>query len=155
MYHEHGFFAEGLVDGGHNYYDSRRAALEGTARGSTEGNQFDVYTGVGYDAKLRHFTLTPSASLLYSRVGIDGYDEHGSLAPLHIESQEESSLRSNIGVRAAYTANCGSATVTPSLGASWQHEYLENNSGCDARFANGAGSAFTSTVRRSAGTARF
>jgi outer membrane autotransporter protein len=143
LYHQGGFFTEALIGGGTNSYDTRRAGFGGRAYGDTEGQQFDAYLGGGYDFHLSRVTLPPMASLLYTRVGIDGFDERGSLAPLHIESQEQDSLRSRVGLRAAYTAQIGAARVTPSVSAQWQHEYLETELPIDARFANGAGGVFT------------
>ena len=143
LYHHGGFYTEALVGGGTNSYDTRRAGLGGRAYGDTDGRQFDAYLGLGYDLHLSRVTLTPMASLLYTQVGIDGFDERGSLAPLHIESQEQDSLRSRVGLRAAYTATLGAARVTPSFSAQWQHEYLETELPIDARFANGAGGVFT------------
>ena len=143
MYHDGGFWTEGLIGGGVNSYDSRRTALNGTAYGSTNGTQFDAHYGLGYDVKLGGFTVTPMASMLFTSVGIDSFDERGSLQPLHIESQTESSLRSRVGVRVAYTAKVGSARVTPSISAQWQHEFLDNELSLDSRFANGAGGVFS------------
>jgi outer membrane autotransporter protein len=143
LYHQGGFYTEGLIGGGYNSYDTRRGGLGGRAYGDTDGEQFDAYLGIGYDVKLGRVTLTPMASLLYTVVAIDGFDEHGSLAPLHIESQSEDSLRSRVGLRAAYTARVGAARVTPSVSAQWQHEYLDTALPLDARFANGAGGVFT------------
>ncbi len=143
LFHEGGFYTEALVGGGANSYDTRRGGLGGQAFGDTDGRQFDAYLGLGYDFHLGRVTLTPMASLLYTQVGIDGFDERGSLAPLHIESQEQDSLRSRVGLRAAYTAHVGAARVTPSFSAQWQHEYLETELPIDARFANGAGGVFT------------
>src|ERR1700722_3479629 len=90
-----------------------------------------------------HFTLTPIGSLLYTRVGIDGFDEHGSLEPLHIDSQHESSLRSAVGIRAAYTTKLGRATLTPAISAQWQHEFLDTELPLTASFQQGSGSNFT------------
>ena len=143
LFHQGGFFTEALVGGGVNSYDTRRAGLGGRAYGDTDGQQFDAYLGLGYDVRLGRVTLTPMASLLYSLVGIDGFDERGSLAPLHIESQEQDSLRSRVGLRAAYATQLGAARVTPSLSAQWEHEYLETELPLQARFANGAGGDFT------------
>ena len=143
MYHDGGFWMEGLIGGGVNSYDSRRTALNGTAHGSTNGTQLDAHYGLGYDVKLGGFTVTPMASMLFTSVGIDSFDERGSLQPLHIESQTESSLRSRVGVRVAYTAKVGAARVTPSIGAQWQHEFLDNELSLDSRFANGAGGVFS------------
>ena len=143
MYHDGGFWMEGLIGGGVNSYDSRRTALNGTAHGSTNGTQLDAHYGLGYDVKLGGFTVTPMASMLFTSVGIDSFDERGSLQPLHIESQTENSLRSRVGVRVAYTAKVGAARVTPSIGAQWQHEFLDNELSLDSRFANGAGGVFS------------
>ena len=105
-------------------------------------DRLDAAVTVGYDVKLGALTVTPQASAIYSLVGINGFNETGSLEPLHINSQNEDSLVSRVGLNAHYTANCGFASVTPSVGAQWQHEYLDNQLGIDSSFANGAGSEF-------------
>ncbi len=142
-HHESGVFAQALVTGGYNSYDTERAALDGRAKGSTHGGQFDAAVTLGYDAKLGSFTVTPLASLLYTNVGLSGYDEQGSLEPLRIGNQTEESLRSRFGVRAAYTAKVRATTITPSVSAQWQHEFDTNELGLSSRFANGAGDTFT------------
>jgi outer membrane autotransporter protein len=143
MYERGEFYTELMVGGSYNSYDTERNALGGIAQGSTSSTSFDAYLGTGYDIHVNQWTLTPMASLLYSDVHIDGFDESGSLQPLRIDSQNQSSLRSRIGLRAAYTATCGSARVTPSLSLQWQHEFLDNELAMRSRFANGAGSPFT------------
>jgi fibronectin-binding autotransporter adhesin len=143
MYERGEFYTELMVGGSYNSYDTTRSALGGIAQGSTNSTSFDAYLGTGYDIHVNQWTITPMASLLYSDVHIDGFDESGSLQPLSIDSQNQSSLRSRIGVRAAYTAICGAARVTPSLSLQWQHEFLDNELAMRSRFANGAGSPFT------------
>lgn len=143
MYESGNFYTELMVGGSYNSYDIERSALGGIAQGSTSSSSFDAYLGTGYDIHVNQWTITPMASLLYSAVSIDGFDESGSLQPLRIDSQNQSSLRSRIGLRAAYTAICGSARVTPSLSLQWQHEFLDNELAISSRFANGAGSPFS------------
>jgi len=143
MYQNGGFFTEGLIGGGYNSYDITRTAFLGDAKGDTHGTQFDAYAGMGYDLAWRGWTITPMASLLYTRVGIDGYDEVGSLLPLIIDSQHASSLRSRVGPRIAYTSRLGRARVTPSFSAQWQHEFMDDQLPFDARFANDPGNVFT------------
>lgn len=143
MYQSGNFYTELMVGGSYNSYDIERSALGGIAQGSTTSTSFDAYLGTGYDIHVDQWTITPMASLLYSAVSIDGFDESGSLQPLRIDSQNQSSLRSRIGLRAAYTALCGDARVTPSLSLQWQHEFLDNELAIRSRFANGAGSPFT------------
>jgi autotransporter-associated beta strand protein len=115
MYQSGSFYTELMVGGSFNNYDTERGALGGIAKGSTSSSSFDTYLGMGYDIHMDQWTLTPMASLLYSAVSIDGFSETGSLQPLRIDSQNQSSLRSRIGLRAAYTTRCGDALVTPSL----------------------------------------
>ena len=143
MYHRGGFYTEGLIGGGANHYDIERSAFLGTAHGSTNGQQFDSYLGVGYDIHHEGWTLTPMASLLYTVVGIDGYDEVGSLVPLTIESQSASSLRSRIGPRLAHSSQWGDTRITPSVSVQWQHEFLDDELPFDARFANDPSRLFT------------
>lgn len=143
MYQHGGFFVEGLIGGGYNNYETTRTAFLGNARGSTHGLQFDSYLGMGYDLRMGGWTVTPMVSLLYTRVGIDGYDEVGSLVPLNIESQHASSLRIRLGPRVAYTTHWGAARVTPSFSAQWQHEFLDDELPFSARFADDPSSLFT------------
>ncbi len=138
-----GFFTEGIVGGGYNSYDTSRGALNGKANGSTEGGEFDAYYGIGFDADLGDITVSPLASMLYTIVSIDAYNEHGSLAPLRIEDQDQDSLRSRLGVSASYDGAVGSVRFTPYVSADWQHEFMDDALPLDARFANGAGSLFT------------
>ncbi len=143
MYQNGSFFTEGLIGGGYNSYDITRTAFLGDARGDTYGGQFDTYVSMGYDIELSGWTITPMASLLYTMVGIDGYNEIGSLLPMTIESQHASSLRIRVGPRVAYTSYWGGARVTPSFSAQWQHEFLDDQLPFDARFANDPGDPFT------------
>jgi uncharacterized protein with beta-barrel porin domain len=143
MYHNNGFYVETLLGGGVNSYDTKRDALVGEATGSTSGGEMDAAVTFGYDAKFGGLTVTPLASMLYTLVGIDGYTENGSLEPLHINGQNEASLRTRAGLRGAYTMQMGAATITPSFSAQWEHEFLDQQFGINSSFANGSGSDFT------------
>ena len=89
------------------------------------------------------FTVTPIASMLYTLASFGAFDELGSLQPLHIGSQQEDSLRTRLGVRASTVKKVGAATITPSVSAQWQHEFLDSELPIIARFGNGAGGNFT------------
>ncbi|MEO6750296.1 MAG: hypothetical protein ABIP85_00825, partial [Chthoniobacteraceae bacterium] len=143
MYQGGGFHAEALVGGGYSSYDIRRGALGGAAVGRTDGAQFDAYWGAGYDLKMGDFTVTPIASMLFTQASFDAFDERGSLQPLHVASQQESSLRSRLGVRASCSRKVGLATITPSVSAQFQHEFLDTELPVVASFGNGAGGNFT------------
>jgi YVTN family beta-propeller protein len=91
-------------------------------------------------------TITPNGQYVYVADNSDPnprYSERGSLAPLRILSQSQGSLRTNLGMRASYTWKVVEVLLTPSLRASWQHEYFYSALPVSAQFASGAGSAFT------------
>jgi YVTN family beta-propeller protein/autotransporter-associated beta strand protein len=140
---EDGFYLNGYAGGGYNSYNTRRNVLGGEASGNTNGGEFDGYAGGGYDFHCGGFAFGPLVSLEYTYVGISGYNESGSLAPLRIVSQNQDSLRSNVGLSALYTWKAGSVQLRPNLRASWQHEYFYSALPIEAQFASGAGSVFT------------
>jgi outer membrane autotransporter protein len=140
---EGGFYLNGYAGGGYNSYDTQRNALQGDANGNTNGGEFDGYAGGGYDFHCGGFTFGPIASLQYTYVSISGYNESGSLAPLRIVSQNQDSMRTNLGLSASYTWKAGKVQLRPILRASWQHEYLYSALPIEAQFASGAGSVFT------------
>ena len=137
-----GWYVDVAATGGLNGYDTRRHALQGTARGSTNGGELNVLVGAGYDWKLGALTIGPTATFNYTLIGIDGYTERGSLAPLNIASRNAESVRSAFGFRANYDWKIGGMLFKPELRAAWQHEYGDSSYALDATFANGAGSSF-------------
>ena len=77
-----GFYLDTAVVGSLNGYDTRRTALEGTARGETLGGDLNVLVAGGYDWKKGGLSIGPTASFQYTLVGFDDFTESGSLAPL-------------------------------------------------------------------------
>jgi outer membrane autotransporter protein len=142
-FYDGGFYLNGFIGGGYNSYSARRDALGGGASGSTNGGELDTYAGGGYDFHCGGFIFGPIASLQYTYLDVSGYTESGSMAPLRIVSKSQDSLRTNLGLSGSYTWNIGTIQLTPSLRASWQHEYLYSALAVDAQFASGAGSRFT------------
>jgi YVTN family beta-propeller protein/autotransporter-associated beta strand protein len=138
-----GFYLNGYAGGAYSSYYAERAALGGSATGSSQGGEFDGYGGCGYEFHCGGFTFGPIASLEYTDVEVRGYNESGSLTPLRIVSQSEDSLRTNLGLSASYTWKIGRVQLKPSVRASWQHEYAYSALPINARFGSGAGSAFT------------
>jgi outer membrane autotransporter protein len=122
-WYHHGLYFNGAIYGGYNNYDSGRSGLRGLANGNTEGAEWSTFISGGYDFHFGHLTVGPIASLQYTNVGIDSFDEKGSLAPLAIHSDSAESLRSDVGFRLFYQWQIGKLLVTPSLKAVWEHEY--------------------------------
>ncbi len=138
-----GWYADAAAFGGYNSYDFRRSALEGEARGDTDGGELNVLVGTGYDFKAGGLTFGPTASFNYTYVGTSDFTEHGSLAPLNIHGGKGESLRTAFGFKASYDWKVGSVFVKPEVRAAWQHEYGDAVYDLTSSFANGAGDSFT------------
>jgi autotransporter-associated beta strand protein len=140
-----GFYLDTSVIGGLSAYDSRQAALLGQARGSTNGGDLSVLVAGGYDWKLGGLSVGPTASFQYTWVGVDGFTEQGSLAPLKIDDQHAESKRTALGAKASYDWKVGVMVVTPELRATWQHEFGQTQYAVASSFASGAGTGFSVT----------
>ena len=138
-----GFYVDAAVNGGYNSYDTKRSALQGTARGDTDGGELNVLLGTGYDWQVGALAIGPTATFQYTYVGIDSYTENGSLAPLNIASQGAESLRTALGFKAAYDWRVGGVIVKPEIRAAWQHEFGDASFDVRSSFAGSANSGFT------------
>jgi outer membrane autotransporter protein len=123
-YFDHGFYIRAAAYGGHNSYNTSRQELLGPANGSTSSGEFSTWTEAGYDFHIGSFTVGPLGALQYTLVHVDGFNEQGSLLPLHIHSDQEVSLRTDLGARATYTWHLGKVLVIPTLTVAWEHEYF-------------------------------
>jgi outer membrane autotransporter protein len=133
-----GFYADAAVQGGYNSYETSRSALEGTARGSTDGGEFSAIFGTGYDFKKGGLSFGPTANFGYTYLGLGSFTERGSLAPLSFGNQHQDSITSTFGAKASYDWKVGGVTVRPEVRVGWQHEYGDSTAGIAARFAGGS-----------------
>jgi autotransporter-associated beta strand protein len=140
-----GFYLDTAISGGPSGYNSRRAALQGTASGSTNGGDFDFLVAAGYDWKYGGLTIGPIASFQLGYIGINAFSESGSLAPLKFPDQNFESERTGFGGRVSYDWKIGHVTVIPEFRAAWVHEYGDTAFSIVAGFASGAGNNFTVT----------
>jgi outer membrane autotransporter protein len=138
-----GFYLDTAVSGGPSGYTTRRTALQGTASGSTNGGDLDVLVAIGYDWKKGNLTIGPTASFQYGYVGLNGFTETGSLAPLKFPDQNTESERTAFGAKASYEWKIGNITAIPQVSAAWQHEFGDTDYSVVASLASGAGNSFT------------
>ena len=142
-YFTRGFYADTAVSGGLNGYSTRRAALQGTARGSENGGEFNALFATGYDWKAGALTLGPTANFQYTYTSLGSFTESGSLAPLHYGSQHGESLRTAVGAKASYDWKVRGVLIRPEVRAAWQHEYGDTAYTINSSIANGGGSLFS------------
>jgi outer membrane autotransporter protein len=140
-----GFYVDAAGSGGWSNFDTNRVALNGFAKGTSDGTEYNALVALGYDWRFGCLNVGPTATFQYTDVQINQYSERGSLAPLTIEDQDEDSLRSTVGVRASYDWKVGSKGVIlrPEVRAAWLHEYNDQAYPIRSHLASGAGDSFT------------
>ncbi len=140
-----GLHIEGMAGGGINSYNTRRQGLQGLAKGSTSGLEWNALLGSGYDWHNGPWSYGPQLVVQYMSASTDPFTEKGSLAPLHIESQTADSLHTQLGADLRYRKYVPPTLtfITPELSIAWQHNYLADSYALKSRLANGDGGVFT------------
>ncbi len=132
-----GGYLSAYVGGGYNSYDTKRNGLQGKAKGSPDGGEFNALIATGYDAHVGALTVGPIAYWQYTYTEVDAFRERGSLAPLNVRSQNSQSSRTNVGIRLAYEVPVGGAILTPEVRATWQHEFGDRSFATTSQFGFG------------------
>jgi outer membrane autotransporter protein len=122
-YFGHGFYANGAVYGGHYTFESARAGLLGLANGSSGGGELSTFLVSGYDFHVGHLKIGPVAALQCSVANLDGFTEHGSVAPLRVNSDSQDSLVTDLGIKAADNFSVANVSLSPFVRVAWEHEY--------------------------------
>lgn len=146
-YYMKDFYVDFIASGGSNDYETTRNVVldvnndgnvdfGGTAKGDTDGTQFNVGLGVGYEYKVAGAILGPYAQVNYFNADIDGFTETGA-DPLNLEigDQNIESLISVVGGQASYTIRTELVDLVPQVRAEWWHEFENNSRSIQASFA--------------------
>ncbi len=147
-----GLYFDGVVWGGAGEYEVHRridfGSIDRTARSTQQTGEISAIFGTGYDWKPGNWIVGPTASVQYTYLGIDGFEEDGAKSlNLDIDRQRIHSLRSNLGARLAYRYEINeNAVIVPELRASWEYEFLN-----DARNIDGQLGGKSITYRTEAG----
>jgi outer membrane autotransporter protein len=138
-------YLDTAVSGGPSGYNTHRTALQGTASGNTNGADFDFLVATGYNWTHGNLVIGPTASFQYGYIGLNGFTETGSLAPMKFPDQNTESERTAFGGQASYNWKIGHVTLIPQVSAAWQHEFGDTAYSIVASLASGAGNSFTVT----------
>lgn len=125
-WHDQGFHAEALAEAGLNQYKIQQASYGGTASGTTGGEQYSGQIGLGYNFRLDELKVGPFASVEYTYVALDSFNESGSNAPLAFFGQGEGALLTDLGLTVEQSWQWGAATLNPGLTGAWEHAYQAN-----------------------------
>ncbi len=136
-------YAYGSLGYALNLYDLNRginfSGLSRTASSSTTGNQLNLYGETGYDLKLNRFIVTPSATLTYSGIWVNGFTESGAGAlNLKVGAQNANSVQTGLGGRLTVPLRLGSVKVVPQGYAFYQHEFANGSRGLNASLSQGS-----------------
>jgi outer membrane autotransporter protein len=130
---------------GWNTFDSRRnivyslPAVTGgttqvnqTATGDTDGTNYSLGVGGGYEFRSGGFTFVPYGRLNYFKLDINGYGESinntdpGFGLALEFRDQIVESLTTALGGQVIYAYSTQVAVFVPQLLFEWVHEFLNN-----------------------------
>ncbi|HEY7986942.1 MAG TPA: autotransporter domain-containing protein [Methylophilaceae bacterium] len=128
---------------GRHDYTSKRIVIGNTVNGDHEAWQYTAKLDAGWPMQFGKATITPVASLAYSRLSQDSYSESG-VGALNVGSQDTDSFRSGLGAKAQIPLyEHGGVNSALELRAIWSHEFADTAQDTTASFTAG-GSTFTS-----------
>ena len=154
-YDRESYYVEGMVNVGFNDADGVRKIVIDTLRRTAKSDYWSQqYTGKvsgGYDFKRGNVTVTPTASLQYTHLDVDGYTETGANdLNLIVESQDYNVLQTGLGGKVAYNIETKKGTLVPELSAVWLYDFIGDKQQSTSTFNAGGGrSAPTAPSRRS------
>jgi outer membrane autotransporter protein len=144
-FRDESFYFDALATYGRNDYDSRRSisigtaplAIDSTARGSTDGTQYSLGFGTGWDFSRGALTFGPHGGAYYFDVDVDGFQELGALGlDLDIGDQNGKSLTVNAGGHVSYAMLTDWGVLVPNAKIDWVHEFEDNSETLAFRFIN-------------------
>jgi outer membrane autotransporter protein len=148
--HEDGpWFVNGSASFGWSEYSSMRhivyTGVDRTAKAEYSGQDYTAFASTGYHFSAKEVTITPLASLLYSRVHLNGYTETGAGdINLKANSQDYDFLESGLGVKMErYFSNRDGTSYVPEGHFNWFHELLNPSLEQTAKYTAAGSSSFT------------
>ncbi|MDB5686710.1 MAG: hypothetical protein JWR77_1299 [Rhizorhabdus sp.] len=139
--HEPGpWFFNGALSVAANDYSGKRQILftgvDRKARASYNGDAFTAFATTGWHLQAGGLTITPLASLQYSRIRIDGYAETGAGdVDLRVRGRTYAFVESALGIKIARSFPVGGGTFVPDIHAKWIRELRNPRLSQSAAFA--------------------
>ncbi|MGR8932127.1 MAG: autotransporter outer membrane beta-barrel domain-containing protein, partial [Gammaproteobacteria bacterium] len=138
----------GIVSYGYHHYDADRRIQFGSinriAQSSHDGHELSFYLNSAYNFQYRNLIFGPVASLQYTGLFDDSYNESGAAAAgFHFNGNDTHSLRSTLGLFGAVELDLGGTTIIPAVQLGWAHEMLNNQYTFNTQLQNATGGAFT------------
>jgi outer membrane autotransporter protein len=137
---DNGFYMTGVVSGKALDYQVQRNIANTHVTGKNNGDKYTLNISSGYDHQLNGLTLTPQLRLNYSHVHIDPMNEQGRAdLALHMDAQNFDTLKSSLGMQAAYPLSFSWGVLMPTLAVDWTHEFFYSSRSINAYFIQDSG----------------
>ena len=141
-YHTEKSYLDAIASVGWNDFSNTRAVDIGISTipsakitGDTDGLEYALSIGGGYDFNLNGLSIGPFARINYINADIDSYAEETSTGfELDYDSQDVESLTSMLGGQISYPISTSSGIFTPLLRVEWAHEFKDDSRFITARF---------------------
>jgi len=124
------YYVDGILIAGFDNYDRERGSSFGLG---TAVSDYDGFFGLsrfggGYNIIQDHnLTISPTMYVEYAYVSTEDSDESGALINYHVDGDEDSSLKSDIGLKLTYQVSGKLGLFQPVIYGSWIHDYLSPN----------------------------
>jgi YD repeat-containing protein len=138
------FFIDIMPAFAYNTYDSSRnvtvGALDRTAYGEYNGQQYTGYFQCGYKIDIKKVMLTPVASFQYTHLRINSYEETGAGAlNLKVVPQDSDLAQTGLGLKLARPIEAGSCTLIPEIRVKWLYDWIGDAQQLTSTFTGGGG----------------
>jgi uncharacterized protein with beta-barrel porin domain len=141
-------FVNGSATFGWNEYRGTRpiifTGVNRTANADYDGQAYTAMANTGYHVALpAKFTVTPLASLQYSRVNVKGYTEtDAGDVSLQVASESYNFLESGLGTKAERTFDVNGMALVPEVHVQWMHNLLNPTMAQTASYTAPGGPSF-------------
>ena len=141
-YHPESFYVDAAFTLGLNHYTSERdiefGGIHRSAVAHPRGLQLTALVSGGYVYPLGGLEIVPLASLEYSHLNIERYDETGAGAlNLTVNSQHYDLLQSGVGIKLVYPINDPNGSWTPEVHFKWLYDFVGDEQQTTSTFTLG------------------
>ena len=120
-------YLEGIFSYGNHQYSNDRfisiGSLRSLATSDHSGNAFSLVTEGGYKFEVQKWNLQPFAAIRYTNLSEGSIHETGGAPNINVQSRQNNSLLSEIGVTVERPIETSKGTLTPLVKVGWQHDY--------------------------------
>ena len=142
-YHDQHGYLDAIASLGWNDFTTNRRVDPGSGipaaivSGDTQGTEYTLSVGGGYDFNRGGLSFGPFARVNYISADIDSYTENTSTGfEFDYYDQSVQSLRTHLGAQLSYAISTSRGILSPQLRAEWAHEFQDDSRFITARFLN-------------------